>query len=212
MKYFLFTILSGLALFSSAQDVQDENNDDDSKVKYDEYKGIKIDGMAGIQYGIHPANFNTVIYTLGAFPRYNFVAPKDWVSISAGVPVQMGFDLLSGSGGTFISFTSDLPAVVDLNLGSQSTPEDEYYVGGFVGGGINYNLSYFLYNNQKIVSHSFGPVVHAGLRWRYNGRPGGIRVAYLRGLISNFEKDDFLVNDEDLYPSFISLNLTYGIL
>ncbi len=211
MKYKLFLNLLIITLLSPAQN--DQNEDSSPQERYNEYKGNKLDGMMGIQLGYHPANFNTIIYTIGGFPRHNFVAPKDWFSISAGAPVQFGFDLLSGNAGTFVSFTSDLPAVVDINLGAQSTTDSEYYIGGFIGGGVNYNLSYFLYNNQKIVSHSFGPIVHAGLKWLYKERPVGFRVSYLKGVINNAEKDEWLVNDtEDLYPTFITLNVTYGIL
>lgn len=211
MKYILFLNLLIIALLSPAQKMQNEGLG--SQGKYNEYKGNKLDGMMGIQLGYHPANFNTIIYTIGGFPRYNFVAPKDWFSISAGAPVQVGFDLLSSNAGTFVSFTSDLPVVIDINLGAQSTTDSEYYIGGFIGGGLNYNLSYFLYNTQKIVSHSFGPVVHAGLRWLYRERPVGFRISYLKGVINNAEKDEWLVNDtEDLYPTFITLNVTYGIL
>ena len=211
MKSILFLNLLIIPLLSPSQN--DQNEDLSPHVKYNEYKGAKLDGMMGIQLGYHPANFNTMIYTLGGFPRYNFVAPKDWFSISAGAPIQVGFDLLSGNAGTFVSFTSDLPTVIDINLGAQSTADSEYYIGGFIGGGVNYNLSYFLYNTQKIVSHSFGPVVHAGLRWLYKERPVGFRISYLKGEINNAEKDEWLVNDkEDLYPTFITLNVTYGIL
>ena len=211
MKYLLVINLLIITLLSPAQNNQ--NEDLGSPNRYDEYKGYKLDGMMGIQLGYHPANFNTIIYTIGGFPRYNFVAPKDWFSISAGAPVQLGFDLLSSNAGTFVAFTSDLPAVVDINLGSQSTSDSEYYIGGFIGGGVNYNLSYFLYNTQKIVSHSFGPVVHAGLRWIYKERPVGFRISYLKGIINNAKKDEWLVNDAaDLYPSFITINATYGIL
>lgn len=211
MKYLLLINLLITTLLSHAQNNQNENLG--YKERYNKYNGYKIDGMMGIQAGSHPANFTTMIYTLGGFPRYNFVAPKDWFSISAGAPVQFGFDLLSTNVGTFVSFTSDLPAVIDINLGSQSTADREYYFGGFIGGGINYNLSYFLYNTQKIVSHSFGPVLHAGLRWIYKKRPVGFRVSYLKGVVNNAEKDDWIVNDdEDLYPTFITINVTYGIL
>ena len=211
MKYLLVINLLIITSLSPAQNNQ--NEDLGSPNRYDGYKGYKLDGMMGIQLGYHPANFNTIIYTIGGFPRYNFVAPKDWFSISAGAPVQLGFDLLSSNAGTFVSFTSDLPAVVDINLGSQSTSDSEYYIGGFIGGGVNYNLSYFLYNTQKIVSHSFGPVVHAGLRWIYKERPVGFRISYLKGIINNAEKDEWLVNDAaDLYPTFITINATYGIL
>jgi len=210
MKYFLFTILFSATLFLSAQNVQDE--DEVYHEKFDEYKGLKLDGIGGLQMGIHPANFNTIIYTIGAFPRYSFVAPKDWFSISAGVPIQFGFDLLSTSSGSFISFTSDVPLVIDVNIGSQSTPDSEYYVGAFAGAGLNYNLSYFLYNNQKLVSHSFGPLVHAGLRWLYNERPVGFRVSYLWGLLNNVEEDPAIIYEKKTYPTFITFNITYGIL
>ena len=211
MKYLLFISLLIITSLSPAQN--DQNKRQRLRERNDEYKGYKLDGMMGLQRGYHPANFNTIIYTLGGFPRYNFVAPKDWFSISAGSPVQLGFDLLTSNVGTFVSFTSDIPAVVDINLGSQATKDGEYYFGGFIGGGINYNLSYFLYNTQKIVSHSFGPIIHAGLRWLYRERPVGFRISYLKGVINNAEKDDWIINDdEDLYPTFITLNVTYGIL
>tara|TARA_B100000795_G_scaffold269852_1_gene260714 strand:+ start:2637 stop:3269 length:633 start_codon:yes stop_codon:yes gene_type:complete len=210
MNYFLFAILFNATLFLSAQDVEDKNAS--YHRKYDEYKGLKIDGIGGFQKGVHPAKFNTIIYTIGAFPRYSFIAPKDWFSISAGVPLQFGFDLLSTSSGSFVSFTSDFPIVLDVNIGSQSTPDSEYYIGTFAGAGLNYNLSYFLYGNQKLVSHSLGPIVHAGLRWLYNERPIGFRISYLWGLLNNTKKDPAIIYENKNYPTFITFNITYGIL
>lgn len=210
MRYLLITFILITPFFVSAQD--DSDDGEEYIEKYNEYSGLKLDGMMGAQMGIHPANFNTIIYSLGAYPRYAFVAPRDWFSITAGMPIQLGFDLLSNGSSTFLSFTSDVPIAVDVNLGSQSTPDGEYYVGAFAGAGIDYNLSYFLYNNQKLVSHSFGPMVHGGLRWLYRERPVGFRVSYLWGLVNNVEEDPAIIYEGKTYPTFISFNITYGIL
>lgn len=209
MKHLLLTFILITPFLLSAQN--DDNDDGEEYIEsYNEYSGLKLDGMMGTQIGIHPANFNTIIYSLGAYPRYAFVAPRDWFSITAGVPIQLGFDLLSNGSSTFIAFTSDVPASVDINLGSQSTPDGEYYVGAFAGGGLNYNFSYFSQNEKP--SHSFGPMVHGGLRWIYRERPVGFRVSYLWGLVNNVEEDPAIIYEEKTYPTFISFNITYGIL
>ena len=207
MKYFLIAFLFCSTTFLIAQE-----EEEDFVAKYHEFDGLNVDGMLGLQLGSHPADANTLIYTLGGFPRYSLVTPTDWLSLSVGVPVQLGLEVASTLSSTRISFASDVPAVVDINIGSQANPYSEYYAGFFVGGGINYNLSYFSINNQQLASHSFGPILHSGIRWIYQERPMGVRLAYMWGFANNVEEDPAIIYEGKTYPTFLSLNITYGIL
>jgi hypothetical protein len=207
MKYFLLTFFLCTTIFLPAQEEKTE-----TIKKYNEYGGLNLGGILGMQLGDHPGDINTQNFTLGVFPRYTLVAPNDWFGISVGSPLQLGLDIRSSTSGSLVSFAADLPAVADINFGSQANPYSEFYVGAFIGAGIDYNLTYFSVNDQKLSSHSFGPIVHGGLRWIYNDRPMGLRIAYMWGLVNNLEKDPAIIYEGNTYPSFLSFNLTYAFL
>lgn len=208
MKHFLFTIFFSSAIFLTAQ--KDEKKE--QATKYNEFGGLSTCGMLGFQYGEHPADFNTSIFTMGLYPKYSFIAPTDWFGVSIGTPLQFGLDVRSNLSTSAISFSTDLPAVVDLSVGSQANPYSEYLVGFFIGGGLNYNLTYFSFANQQLTSHSFGPVFHCGIKWLYYEKPMGFRISYMWGVTNNMEKDSSIIYDGRSYPTFLSLNLTYGLL
>lgn len=204
MKHF---IIAFLLIFSGSSFSQEES----IVVNFDEYVGWNVDGMTGLQFGYHPGNGEPAIYTFGLYPRYNFFAPTEWFSISAGAPLQMGLDFLTFNSDLFVSFAADIPATIDINIGARSTTYNESLVGAFIGGGINYNYSYFLAGDNKLRSHAFGPIVHGGFRWTYYGRPLGVRAAYLWGLANNVEQDPFILFEGPTYPRFLSVSLLVGL-
>lgn len=205
MKIQLVFLLAFLPIFGFAQEKK-------STIVYDEFAGFNIDGLTGIQSAVIPGDYNPTNYMIGILGRYNFIAPVDWFSISAGSPTQLGLNVIAGSQGSLVQFTAGIPATLDLNVGARATTENESLIGAFVGAGINYNYTYFKLFESTINSHAFGPVVHGGFRWTYYGRPLGFRIAYLWGLIHNTEMDPFLTYEGKDYPVFISFNLMYGIL
>lgn len=180
-------------------------------VVYDEFSGYSLDGLSGIQMASIPGDLNPVNYMFGLFGRYNFVAPVNWFSVSAGSPSQLGLNLIASNQGSLLQFTAGIPATIDLNIGARATSENESLIGAFVGGGINYNYTYFKLNNSTINSHAFGPVLHGGFRWTYYGRPLGLRVAHLWGFLNNTELDPTLIIEGRNYPTFLTINLMYGI-
>lgn len=172
---------------------------------------LSLEALTGIQLSIQPGDYDPSNYLLGVFARYNFYSPKDWISVSLSTPAQFGLNMVSTSSGTLTQFSTDIPLTIDLNLGARAINENENLIGGFVGGGLGYNFTYFTVGATKINSHSSGPIVHAGFRLNLNGRPVGIRAAYMWGLINNFEKDEFLIYEEYSFPTTLTLNLFYSI-
>lgn len=119
--------------------------------------------------------------TLSYSPRFNFME-NDGFSLSAGVPVNIGF---SGSysleyssyygteeSNTF-AFMLNAPLMINLNVGAGSTKETESRFGFFVGGGMGFHYGdigknvtdeygYEYYDSKyKAV---FGPAANAGIR------------------------------------------------
>lgn len=202
-------IFLSLVLFSTfLVNAQEESKD---KMDISEYKGMSLEGLSGIQFTTLPGNYNPTNYMFGLFPRYNFLAPKDWISLAASSPSQLGLNIVGSSSGSLIQFSADVPVALDLNIGARATGDNESLVGGFVGGGFNYNFTYFTASTIKINSHSVGPMVHAGFRWDLTGRPLGVRVAYMWGLLNNFEQDDSIIYEGNTYPTVLTINLLYGI-
>lgn len=174
-----------------------------------EFSGFSLEGFTGLQFANFPNSINKTSYALGVFPRYNFYAPVDYFSVSVGSPSSIGFELFAGTGGSAIGFLGDIPITLDINLGDRAT-DNNYLFGFFAGGGINYNYTYYNYTNTGSASiHSFGPVIHAGFRWVYRGRPTGLRISYMNGIFNNQELPVGIINLEKGNPEFVSIAILY---
>ena len=149
------------------------------KPNFKEFSGFSYEILAGF---FIPSSIPLVYYSFGFYPRYNILAPKDWISLSVGSPTNAGFDFAAGSGGSLIRYMLDIPLTLDVNLGARATKDNTSIFGAFLGAGLNYNFMHVTFNNYKADVNTFGPVIHGGLRWMMNGRPSGIRISYLTGL------------------------------
>jgi len=200
---FIIPILFSLVGFSQS----DESSDG--------YKGFSIEMFGSIQFNYQPDNDLTIpFYGFGFNPRYNFYAPQDYLSFSAGMPINLGIEAYGSTGGSAIQFFTDVPAEISFNIGDRATSSGEYYFGGFLGAGINYN--YASYRNSfgfNVNSHAVGPMVSGGLRYRYLQRPVGIRVSYMHGLINNFKEDpcNCIEYANGTSPKILTLSIIYGV-
>lgn len=152
---------------------------------------------------------------LGLYPRYNFYAPQDYISIGAGIPFNIGLDGYASSYGSYFQFFTDIPAELSLNFGDRATEYSEYYFGGHFGVGLNYNFSIYTDSfNQKFNSHAFGPMFSMGIKYRYMQRPVGIRVSYMKGIINNFKEDpcNCIEYTNGTAPNILTLSILYGVL
>lgn len=204
MKHLILITAIFASCFLGAQETKE-------KLDLEEYAGFSLEGMTGLQFVSLPGDYNPSNYTFGFLGRYNFIAPTEWISLSASSPTQMGLNIIASNAGSLMQFSADIPFALDLNLGARATTDNLNMIGGFMGGGINYNYTFLNYSTIKINSHSFGPMVHAGIRWDLNNRPMGLRVSYMWGLFNNFEKDEAVVYEGKSYPTVLTINLLYGI-
>lgn len=168
------------------------------KEVFKEYQSWSVDAMGGV-FLSNASGF--LFASFGAYPRYNFIAPKDYLTVSVGSPLNLGFSFIGSSVGTFVQFMGDIPLTVDINIGSRATPFNESLFGGYLGAGLDYNYMFIQDNDEKVNLHTFGPTIHGGLRWRINGRETGFRVSYLSGFGTT----------EDPGNQVISISVVYGI-
>jgi hypothetical protein len=169
-----------------------------SKPNFREFSGFSYEVLAGI---FIPSSFNLIYYGFGFYPRYNIIAPKDWISLSIGSPSNVGIDFAAGSFGTLFRYMIDIPITMDVNLGARATKNNESLFGAFLGAGLNYDFMHIALNDTKLNINTFGPVMHGGFRWTMNGRPSGVRFSYLTGI----SFDDLPSN------KVISFTFVYGI-
>lgn len=207
IKKFFFLIV--LLHASAAVYAQEENKVNSSMRAYQEFQGWSADAMAGLFF---PLDVPLFYYSVGGYPRYNFIAPKDYFSISVGAPLNFGFSMLGNSSGTFIQVLADVPATVDLNIGSRATTFNESLIGAYLGAGLNYNYMYYGIGEIKENLHTFGPVIHAGLRWEINGRETGFRISYLSGFNTQREQEvNGIIQEGEPANRIFSISVIYGI-
>ena len=205
MKKILSTIL---IVISSAVNAQDSNMPAD-------YNGISTELFATYQFNHQPGNGLLIpFYGFGAYPRYNFLAQNDYLSLAIGTPLNGGFDFAASTAGSMIQYFIDLPTELTLNFGERATTSADYYFGGYIGGGFGYN--YAVYSDSfgfKAKSSSFGPMVSAGIRYKYMGRPLGIRVSYMIGYLNNFKPDpcNCIEYENGTIPKVLNLSIAYGV-
>jgi len=173
-----------------------------------EYQSWSTDAMGGI---FLPNEVSLLFYSFGGYPRYNFIAPSDYFTLSVGAPLNAGFSLLLSSFGNLIQFMGDVPITVDLNVGSRATPFNDNMFGAFFGGGINYNYMYYQINGATTNLHTFGPVIHGGFRWEFQGRETGFRISYLNGFGSPDESVNGIVVEGSPGMNVFSISILYGM-
>jgi hypothetical protein len=128
-----------------------------------------------------------------------------------GAPLNTGFSLLTSSVGSLIQFMGDVPLTVDLNIGSRATPFNDYLFGAFFGAGINYNYMYYQVGASSNHLHTFGPVIHGGFRWEFQGRETGLRISYLNGFGGPDEIINSIVVEGSPGAKILSISILYGI-
>ena len=154
---------------------------------------FSIEGMGTISLNSHPDGL-IPFYGLGVYPRFNFYSPIDYFSVSVGTPLNAGLDAAASSSGTFLSIFTDVPLELAANFGDRATSISEYYFGGYVGVGLNYNFSYFVNPfGTSIKAHTFGPSASIGFRFNFRDNPAGVRASFMYGVVNNFEEDPFIV-------------------
>lgn len=98
------------------------------------------------------------------FPRFNFIE-NDNSSVSIGAPVGVGIGIANNGDDPGIGFSFDVPAVIDYNIGCKSTPDNETYFGGYLGGGFGYSRTQISGSSYSdVTAASYGPLLKAGVR------------------------------------------------
>ena len=196
---------------------QNENDPSSNFNNFDNFRSWNFEVLLTNQLNYQPVIGETISYFgIGGYPRYNFFEPKDYFSLGIGTPFNVGFDGY-GSGNTFYyQYFIDLPLELSINIGDKATDFAEYWVGTSLGFGFDYNYSVY-YNNSigilKTASNSFGPSVSLCFKYRYREMPVGIRVGYMLGIINDFEKDPYVIYDNNSeIPKIITLSIAYGVL
>lgn len=177
MKRFLLAFLLLGSIMLNAQN-------DGSDVGYTKYQSWSLEASAGF---FIQADNQLFYYSFGVFPRYNFWAPKDYLSFSVGTPANLGLEFAAANGSSVLLWMVDLPLTLDFNLGARATKFNNSPLGFFAGGGLNYNFMNITLNGEPFNFHTFGPVVHGGFRFKINGRQSGIRLSYLDGFGASSE-------------------------
>lgn len=180
-----------------------------------DHTGWSTELFASYQFNIQPGNELTIpFYGFGAYPRYNFLAQNDYLSLGFGTPVNGGLDFAASSAGSIWQYFIDLPAELTLNFGERATSNADYLFGGYIGGGFGYN--YAVYSDSfgfQAKSSSFGPMISAGVRYKYMGRPLGIRASYMVGFSNNFKEDpcNCIEYENGTIPKVLNLSIAYGV-
>lgn len=114
-------------------------------------------------------------------PRVNIMDFSDEASLSLGSNIGIGVAGMfskSGSGKDNYTLLLDVPALLELNLGSGSGENAEADFGGFVG--VGYGFNRMNYSNLLSTSvNSNGPLFTAGFRTELGGQLVGARANYM---------------------------------
>lgn len=201
----LYLIFLGLKGFSQ----------DDSALDVSSNIGWGVEAMGTLQINHQPGNEITLpFYGLGIYPRYNLFAPFDYLSVSAGLPLNFGIEASASTFGSYLQYFFDTPLEFALNFGERANAASDYLFGGYIGAGLGYNYAvYSDTNTNKFASSALGPVFSFGLRYEYLGSPVGIRVAYMPGLFNNFEEDpcNCILYEGGTTPQVVTLSFLYHV-
>ena len=208
MKKLLFLFLISIYF----QSISQEEVEGVEGVPFAQYSGWTLEALITAQLISQPGSENILpFYGMGVYPRYNY-SLVDYFSIAIGTPLNVGVDAYGSSVGSYFKFFGDVPLEFTLNVGSRATKNADYLFGAYVGGGMGYN--YYVFSDSfgfRASTHSFGPVISSGVRYKYLGRPLGIRLSYMLGLVNNFEEDPYIIYNKTTNPRILTLSLAYGV-
>ncbi len=204
MKKLLFLFLVSISLENFSQE--------DEGVTYAKYSGWSMEAFITGQFSEQPgSDIILPFYGIGLYPRYNH-SLVDYFSVAIGTPINGGVDAQGSSIGSYFQFFADVPIELSLNFGSKATKDADYFFGAYIGGGLDYNYSVFSNSfGYKVNSHSFGPMISAGIRYMYLGRPLGIRLSYMSGIVNNFKEDPYIIYSNSTNPKILTLSLAYSV-
>ena len=232
-KYLVALFLFQFALCGFCQydfdntDDSDYNDDsdfvDDFEITYDssysdqlnqanELKGYAFEILGTSSFNMHPDGIFPFV-GLGLNVRYNYYTPTNFVSLSIGSPLNIGLQIYSTSFSEPETwYFNDIPLELCLNLGARATKDADYLFGAFFGGGFNYNYSYMKNPvGNELSAHTAGPHVSFGIRYKYWGRPVGVRVSYMWGVLNNFKEDPFIIYENSTAPKILNLSFSYSV-
>ena len=204
MKKLLFLFLVSISLENFSQE--------DEGVTYAKYSGWSMEAFITGQFSEQPGSDMILpFYGIGLYPRYNR-SLVNYFSVAIGTPINGGFEAQGSSTGSYFQFFADVPIELSLNLGSQATKDADYFFGAYIGGGLDYNYSVFSNSlGYRVNSHSFGPMISAGIRYMFRGRPIGIRLSYMLGMVNNFKEDPYIIYNKSTNPKILTLSLTSSV-
>lgn len=205
MKKLLFLFLVSISFQSLSQE-------EEEGVPFAQYSGWSLEAFLTAQFSVQPGSEIILpFYGMGVYPRYNY-SLVDYFSIAIGTPLNGGVDAYGSSFASYFKFFADVPVELTLNVGSRATKNADYLFGAYVGGGVDYNYSVFSDSfGFRASTHSFGPIVSAGIRYKYLGRPLGIRISYMLGVVNNFKEDPYIIYNNSTNPKILTLSLAYGV-
>ena len=204
MKNILFLLLLAISLVNFSQD--------EEGVPFAESSGWDLEALLTTQFSTQPSSDVVIpFYGMGIYPRYNY-SLVDYFSVGFGTPINGGIDASSSSFGSYFKFFTDVPFEITLNFGSKATKDADYLFGAYFGGGLDYNYSVFSNSSGfRANTHSFGPMISSGIRYNYFGRPLGIRISYVLGIINNIKEDPSIIYSNGTTPKILTLSLAYGV-
>lgn len=188
------------------------SQEEEEGVPFAEYSGWDLEALLTTQFSMQPSSdVGIPFYGMGIYPRYNY-SLVDYFSVGFGSPINGGIDATSSSYGSYFKFFTDIPIELTLNFGSKATKDADYLFGAYFGGGLDYNYSVFSNSSGfRASTHSFGPMASAGIRYNYFGRPLGIRLSYMLGIVNNFKEDPYIVYTNSTNPKILTLSIAYGV-
>ena len=204
MKNILLILLLIISLVNFSQE--------EEGVPFAEYSGWDLEALLTTQFSMQPSSDVVIpFYGMGIYPRYNY-SLVDYFSVGFGFPINGGIDATSSSYGSYFKFFTDIPIELTLNFGSKATKDADYLFGAYFGGGLDYNYSVFSNSSGfRASTHSFGPMASTGIRYNYFGRPLGIRLSYMLGIVNNFKEDPYIVYTNSTTPKILTLSIAYGV-
>ena len=216
MKKLLFLFLISISFHSLSQEEEEEESltEVQEGLPFAQYSGWSLEALLTAQLISQPESENILpFYGMGVYPRYNYSLVK-YYSIAIGAPLNGGIEAASygSSSASYFKFFADVPLELTLNVGSRATKNANYLFGAYVGGGLGYN--YYVFSNSlgnRASTHSFGPMISSGIRYKYFGRPLGIRLSYMLGVINNFKEDPYITYNNSTNPKILSLSIVYGV-
>jgi hypothetical protein len=193
-------------------EITNEEDDNDNYKSSKDLKGYAFELLGTSSFNSHPDGTFPFV-GLGAYLRYNYYTPTDYLSLSVGSPLNIGVQISSQTTTqSDVLYFHNIPLEFCLNVGARATKEADYILGVFFGAGISYNYSHKKSSDIIILnSHSAGPHVSFGFRYKYSGRPLGVRISLMSGVLNNFKKDPSIIYEGETNPLILNLSIAYGL-